>query len=218
MKKEIPILFSTPMVQAILAGRKTQTRRIVKFPKDYDGKNVYQNGEFGLKYSCSEFEGYCLHRLFPKWVKEDLLWVRETYTIFEPEHCEGMKDRFCYKASFHESNDDWRKECIADGYSYKWKPSIFMPKVAARIWLEVTNVRAERLHDISNEDVVAEGVDWKDYSFQRTICREWGIENTSSYSAAFFMLWQQINGLESLEANPWVWVVSFKVLSTTGKP
>lgn len=184
--KEIPILFSGKMVQAILKGWKTQTRRVVKFPADYDGKSVWSNGIYGIKYSSNEFEG-CVKRLSAKWQIGDLLWVRES-------SCKNNTQTgwpYMYKASeeTHYVNH------------IKWKPSIHMPKAAARIWLEVTNVRAERLQDISEEDAKAEGIEsWID-----------AIDN-------FKQLWQSINGQENWEANPWVWVVEFKVLSTTGKP
>lgn len=189
--KEIPILFSTPMVQAILAGRKTQTRRLISFPKDYDGKAVFNNHPFGLKYSSNEFDG-CVKRLNSKWQKDDLLWVRES-------SCKNNTQTgwpYMYKASeeTHYVNH------------IKWKPSIHMPKEAARIWLEVTNVRVERLHDISRGDCMAEG------------CPFPNMAKETNPKAWFSNLWQSINGQESWDANPWVWVVEFKVLSTAGKP
>lgn len=97
-----------------------------------------------------------------------------------------------------------------DPLDEKWKPSLFMPKEACRIWLEVTNVRLERLQDISEEDAIAEGVisekidaihKWKDYSRQ-------GYLPIAKFS--FFSLWEKINGKESVSENPWVWVYEFK--------
>src|SRR5688500_6041334 len=89
---------------------------------------------------------------------EDRLWVRETYTILEPEHCEGMSDRVYYRSDHHESNEEWRLEAISHGYSYQWKPSIFMRKNHSRIWLEVTDIRIEQLQMISRQDAAAEGM------------------------------------------------------------
>lgn len=186
MSKEIPILFSTPMVQAILEGRKIMTRRIVKFPKDYDGKAVFNNGHFGLKYSSNEFNG-CVHRLGPKWDAGDIIWVRESWKANEipigwPYHYKALNDTFT-----HPENE-------------KWKPSIHMPKAACRIWLEVTDVRVERLQDITEEDAKAEGAE-KAYDVYPEMAR---------YKLGFCRLWQSINGPESWDANPWVWVISFK--------
>ena len=135
-KNEKPILFSTPMVQAILGDRKTMTRRIVKFPKDFDGRNVYSNDPHGLKYSRSDD---MIERLFPKYKVGDVLWVRETFQTLPP-------NMVFYKAD---------KENKATG---NWKHSIFMPREAARIFLKVTRVRVERLQDISGEDAMKEGV------------------------------------------------------------
>lgn len=216
MTKEIPILFSTPMVQAILAGRKTMTRRVVKPQPAHETDISFMRNEplnwtgDWHPWKWETEEGESIAKSCPYGKPGDLLYVRESW-VWEGET--SWQDISRIGTFWYKADDD------GEGFSpARWKPSIHMPKVAARIWLEVTNVRVELLHDISNEDVVSEGVDWKDYSFQKTICREWGIENTSSYSAAFFMLWWKINGLESLKSNPWVWVIEFKVISKTGKP
>jgi hypothetical protein len=167
MKKEIPILFSSTMVQAIIAGRKTMTRRIVK-PQPIDNTEVDGNFFHG------NHKGYVT-------------------TLFKADVAENKFD------------------------GYKWKPSIHMPKEAARIWLEVTEVRVERLHDITEEDAIAEGVEklnnwWKDYTSDQDAY------DMQTAMCSFDSLWKKINGEESWNENPWVWVVSFKVLSTTGKP
>ena len=135
--KERPILFSGPMIRALLAGTKTQTRRIVKpQPKNrlvyaldwYDADGVHP----GVKVKCPYGRG------------GDLLWVRET---FFPRL---QNTAAIYRA---DSPDDGMAEMYGG-----WKPSIFMPRTLSRLTLEVTNVRAERLHDISEEDAKAEGV------------------------------------------------------------
>lgn len=191
MSKEIPILFSTPMVQAILEGRKIMTRRIVKFPKDYDGKAVFNNGHFGLKYSSNEFNG-CVHRLGPKWDAGDLIWVRESWNCISYLNPDNTEYAYFFKA---DGGDEFSK----------WKPSIHMPKAACRIWLEVTDVRVERLQDISAEDIKAEGV-YYTIDYYPSLLEKWK------------ELWIRIKGPESWDVNPWVWVVSFKILSTTGNP
>lgn len=213
MIKEHPILFSTPMVQAILEGRKTQTRRIIK-PQpiiDQDSGFVF-DGKHTKQYDIHNWQDQFIDD-FSRWMPEDRLWVRETYTIFEPEHCEGMSKRFYYKASHDESNEEWRLEEIKHGYPYQWKPSIFMRKEYARIWLEITGMRVERLQEITGHDVLAEGCG-------KQVRQMWlfGLDQKGRdevYRRSFEPIWKNINGADSWQANPWVWVIDFKVLSRT---
>lgn len=173
MAKERPIIFSTPMVQAILQGRKTQTRRVVKRPEVSMQKCPY--GQPG-----------------------DVLWVRES---FYP----ATNTPFIYKA------DGW----VGDN---TWKPSIHMPKDAARIWLKLTDVKVERLQDIAEADAIAEGIEIIDQEGQKVYRRYDGYYTvTPSAYVSYWSLWASINGEESWLANPWVWVLSFEVLSTTGR-
>jgi hypothetical protein len=175
--KEYPILFSTPMVQAILEGRKTQTRRVIQpQPKvinkhDFKWKNLCYSG-------MTEIHGGTFRLQNPYGWPGDLLWVRETFQIIPP-------NSIFYKAD--------KENKVKKG----WKPSIHMPKEAARIWLQIKDVRVERLQQISYADAKAEGVE---------------------YPHNFYDLWLKINGPLSWDANPWVWVVEFEVVSTTGKP
>lgn len=178
------------MVRAILEGRKTMTRRVVKFkPIGYLGwvRNVFTHlfklADAPLK------EMKC-----PYGVPGDRLWVRETF-LDDGE----TKDRpqWIYRAD----NENYPRH---EGQN--WKPSIFMPRAASRILLEVTDVRVERLQDITEEDARAEGVEpdvdagyWKGYIFP-------GVYDSAKKS--FASLWQSINGLGSWDQNPWVWVVS----------
>lgn len=222
-----PILFSAPMVQAILDGRKTQTRRIIKSKHESGLFQVCSRKSDGQITEITSLDwderprNDCSNDIQPLAKVGDILWVRETYTILEPEHCEGMKVRFYYKASHHLTNEEWRLECIEDGYTYKWKPSIFMPKAACRIFLEVTNVRVERLQDISEKDAKDEGIE---FSKLRTFpdYRNYLIRDSAPLHIkfqylnpikSFQSLWQSINGKESWKANPWVWVYSFKQVS-----
>jgi len=136
--KQTPILFNTQMVQAILEGRKTHTRRLVK---DCSAKHLSMRqkkaiGESGRNYIC------------PYGQVGDVLWVRETYLNFNSKN---EKPNYVYKAdhpNFHVN--------FASGE--RWKPSIHMPKAACRIWLKITNVRVERLKDISEADAIKEGI------------------------------------------------------------
>ena len=189
-----PILFSTEMVQAILAGRKTQTRRVIKI----------KSTPFSENFTEAEWKNH-LNRagaklLYGGFKKGDILWVRETYGTTAIGNM--------YKASV--CSPDVDKPLSG------WKPSIFMPKEAARIFLKVTNVRVEKLQDISENDAIAEGVDmlgetkqynWKyyknynksqDYTFMSPI-------------DSFESLWQSINAKKHpWESNPWVWVYEFE--------
>lgn len=220
MTKERPILFSTPMVQAILQGRKTMTRRVVKHhqvngtPGEYSGRtllNIKINGK-----PVKEYGALFQHATYPeivKWVKcpygqpGDVLWVRETWGI------EKRKEkRIVFKARMNDYpiQDD------------RWRPSIHMPKAAARIWLRITDVRVERLHDISEADAIAEGIEtsysglfFKNYQPKPTAWGDGSLVSEPEHS--FKSLWQTINGEESWLQNPWVWVVKFEVLSTTGR-
>lgn len=219
MAKEIPILFSTAMVQAILAGRKTQTRRVVK-PQPIDNTEVDGNFFEGNHKGYVKVDGH------PNWKEQfayefcpygkagDILWVRETVSA------RVIWGRFAYKASVTDKDDL---------ENTRWRPSIHMPKAAARIWLKVKSIRVERLQDISEEDAKAEGLEvvgthqdgtplykrYKDHDYGD------GLIMTAPFSApqaSFCNLWKSINGPDSWTENPWVWVVEYEVLTTTGKP
>lgn len=230
--KEHPILFSTEMVQAILEGRKTQTRRVVKpqpeaehftFGGDYPPHQI-RCDEKEAKFSflrSPKTDRACFLPDAPKLYDRigcpygepgDRLWVRETWAP-------ALGD-VAYKADYSQSVlDEPRHKGI-------WKPSIHMPKTAARIWLEIEEVKVERLQDISEEDAKAEGILpllassmqlitqgqlYFDYSKPKKFFND-GLPPFWSFNS----LWCSINGPESWEANPWVWVVKFKVISITG--
>jgi hypothetical protein len=235
MKKEIPILFSTPMVQAILQGRKTMTRRIVKPQPTFDTfllADIWRPSKNKLVSASHHFNAKIEEKMLPysPYGKAgDLLWVRET--LFQ--HGElGVS---------YVADNEWIDEDILTedykvyrDYAHCKVPNIHMQKMVARIWLEVTDVRVERLRDISEKDAIAEGIEiepcsgynqlnppdpkymGKKYDYPK------GYKGQRSTMLvpieSFKSLWRSINGYDSWEANPWVWVVSFKVLSTTGKP
>jgi len=199
--KERPILFSTPMIQAILDDRKTQTRRVVKEPKALWKKGMLLKSG---KMIC------------PYGKPGDILWVRETW-------CN----------SWNINTQEWDVMFKAsEGYVYdedgpvRWKPSIHMPKSAARIWLEITDVRVQRLQDITEEDAIAEGVKFTSDGYINYIDHEPTYFNGAhSAKKSFQTLWDSINGKSQGDrpampwsANPWVWAITFKVLSTKGNP
>ena len=190
-----PILFSTEMVQAILSGRKIMTRRVIK---QNSTAMKWINAGFRTEYILSQGNEAIL-----KYNVGDILWVRETtcYVMLDDAHdlLEGAKDRiqFVYKASVH---SDWMKYA-KEKYGYKWKPSIFMPREAARIFLRVTDIRIEKLQDISEEDAIAEGCPYG---------KSDGIFDYAVGDKHFPTLWANINGEQSWEDNPYVWVISFE--------
>lgn len=187
--RERPILFSAPMVRAILAGQKTQTRRIVK-PQPL-GDTAWKNDDQWIVSGHGEAGDTGLH--CPYGQPGDRLWVRETwaYGIHALAAKSDADGPFVYAA------DQTTQGRLCD----RWRPSIHMPRAASRITLEITGVRVERLRDISEDDAYAEGVTHA----------EWGGMNARE---GFRRLWESLNGTGSWEANPWVWVVEFQRIST----
>jgi hypothetical protein len=195
--KERFILFSTAMVRAILHGRKKQTRRVIKPQPDADGfiKSASTGHPQEWKFTKKVFNGVC--NATTDWIKcpygqpGDLLWVRETWGRYERVDGNIL---YLYRA---DAGDDPREYHVAGG----WKPSIHMPKRAARIFLEITDVRVERVQDISEEDVLNEG-----FRMDSTEIIKFG------YKGAFRYLWNSINAKRgySWESDPWVWVIGFR--------
>lgn len=202
--KERPILFSAPMVIALRAGRKTQTRRIVKSQPPPDSPGLVFSEPYSEIYGVPTWFvgwGNAVQVSCPHGMPGDRLWVKETFA--EKPQRPGT---YAYRATDARPRD-YR------GRAMKWKPSIFMPRVASRIALELAAVRVERLHDISEADAQAEGVRpfFETYDCigrdqvlpGGTRCSE------SPYRASYEMLWEEINGDGSWLANPWVWVETF---------
>lgn len=202
--KERPILFSAPMVRALLDGTKTQTRRVVKpqpFAITSDGVPFVQTaddekfGRLGKVIVC------------PYGQPGDRLWVREAWAPLTIGHA-------------YSADPIWNSSP-----SGRWHPSIHMPRVASRILLEVTGVRVERLQDISEADAAAEGLvvragaaafnasglpeyglpEWADGTPGET---RWNVSAVQAYRS----IWTEIKGPGNWDANPWVWVVEFKVV------
>ena len=215
MSKERPILFSGAMVRALLAGTKTQTRRICKpaanlsavieVPDPLERGQVYNGSHFGDEEGEVQFA--C-----PYGGRGDRLWVRETWrgivktsapwddcTTYGVAHYVPDEDecrRLEYAATFGEGAKGWR-------------PSIHMPRWASRITLEITSVRVERLQDISDADCVAEGCG----ALASAIgCPMTSAPGETMPRAMYRALWESINGPGSWDANPWVWVVEFRRL------
>jgi len=201
-----PILFSTPMVQAILDKRKTQTRRIIKpQPIVSDGEYSFQLKK-GVELTGSVVEINSSHLgliSFGKYQIGDIIWVRETW-----QYSDDLEHPYLYK---QKELEEWLPEFFK---RMTWRPSIFMPKEVCRIFLECTNVRVERLNDISEKDAIAEGVE-KHSDFGSTgyiLYTEPEAAHTDIDAVwSFESLWETINGKKSWDDNPFVFVYDFKL-------
>lgn len=249
-RKETPLLFNAPMVRAILEGRKTQTRRIWKLPKwaewdetyggEKDGRIIPNNPAHRGWYSVDEVA--C-----PYGQPGDLIWVKEPWRIGEDVgegwypgaftgdlhliyDSDGYRDYRSFPADYRwprNAKETHNSEGTDEHWiSYGPIPSIFMPRWASRLLLEVVSVRVERLQDISEEDVLAEGFltrEGKD-AFNVYGSREFFIPEmlekdrfgrvspgaNACPKQAYRKLWNEINGPGSWDANPWVWAINFK--------
>jgi len=212
MPTEKPIIFSTEMVQAILNGSKTQTRRVVKpQPKHHYDNNCKKPGWFdtgGNRWACKGCGGEIKpftggSKIRAPYQPGDIVWVRETWLKNAP----GGVTKYFYKADKHP------EEVIGqmNAFGYKWRPSIHMPRKAARLFLRVKNVRVERLQDITEADAIAEGI-------RQVDSRKWESSFRlgwfDSPILAFKQLWDSINAKRGFgwEINPWVWVIDFEVM------
>ena len=218
-----PILFSTPMVQAILDGRKTMTRRVMKDCTQFDieeaellennGYNLTHNYKMSIEsvgiFSTKEKLLNWFVAKYSKYQVGDVLWVRETW-------CKGVldgdatqyKEYWCIRQPKDSKRIFYKADCTEEtGYCdsdklVKWKPSIFMPKEACRIFLRVTNVRVERLQDITAHDIFQEGC---------VPLNSCSLKECSEHAFNWWInLWNTINGKGAWEANPYVFVYTFQ--------
>ena len=190
------MIFNAEMVRAILDGRKTQTRRIVKLQPDEDGLAKVTNGPW---VDTSERNYRC-----PFGDVGDRIWVRETWA----EAGASAPNLKLYRANYPEHLPS-HYENVPPANEIRWTPSIHMPRWASRILLETTDVRVERLNAMSERDAQAEGVGklrggyWQHYQPGWT-------QHQLSARGSFVTLWKSIYGEESWNFNPWVWVIEFK--------
>lgn len=207
--KERPILFNAEMVKAILSGRKTQTRRVVKFP--------LRDVNMGCELAGNELAGEVKagdYRNCPLGQPGEQFWVRETWQVihdYTDEH--GNVDERRYARSIPKQRGNYWHPVYAASWGnerkedreFPWRPSIHMPRWASRIDLLITGVRVERLNDISVGDVMREGCSAAD--------------TKSGYCVAdvFVQLWESIYGERSWQANPWVWVIEFERVAPAGE-
>ena len=221
--KQIPILFNDEMVRAILDGRKTQTRRVMKVQPPTDehqllhvmcSSNRRQEGKSHWALLNAEktlvIEGHKRFFSCPFGKPGGQLWVREAHA-FVPQtayRCstgiyQQVNPNDNYEACVYRQNFDRSR-------SFPWRPSIHMPLWASRIMLEITDIRVERLQDISEKDARAEGVPGEKEANAA------GLDWFDKPRRAFRFLWQSIIGPESWDENPWVWVIEFKRVDSAG--
>lgn len=189
-----PIIFSAPMVRALLAGTKTQTRRVVKFKPWHQIEERDDGTPWPWMYD-SEYGGDCWIPC-PYGQPGDRIWVREAWA-WSGDGAVPAADRV-------RKGEVWfRADPERSSPAIRWRPSIYMPRWASRITLEVTGVRVERLQDIIVADAMAEGV---------VECAPHlrGLEPCMDWRYAYEDLWVSINGPGTWDANPWVWVIEFK--------
>lgn len=196
-----PILFNTEMVRAILDGKKSCTRRLVK-PQPQGYFEVNENPVY--IYDTDWNQG----KITPPYQPGDILYVRETWERFECWNCEGDERGNCpkepQKSVFDKTCGCYMYRATDEIYGdARWHPSIHMPKEAARIWLKVTDVRLERLQEIPGEDLIKEGIDLFQSNYVRVAFDK------------FTNIWNYTIKKSDLncygwDANPWVWVIEFE--------
>lgn len=188
--RDYPILFDTQMVRAILSGEKTQTRRLFKSPLSKAMEPALEIWQDGCEWIARSKNGKCYKQPItcPWGNTGDLLWVKETWAP-------ALGD-IAYKA-------DYSKQVLSEpGNKGVWHPSIHMPKTASRIWLKITDIKAERIQSVSEEDAKAEGCGAaKIYGFSEI--------GQSNFREGFFAKWITIYGIESYYENPWLWAIKF---------
>ena len=235
--KERGIIFNGEMVRAILSGSKTQMRRVIKSPAttlQNNGTNCivyreagdpwYKDYVFSMRGHSGVWNDYTLPQflaLCPFGQVGDRLWVRETFRV----HSRATDvATIAYKASERQS---WTQQvarvpielCTKQVSPEAWTPSIHMPRWASRITLEITDIRVERLNDISEADAINEGLikeayDWRSSEFpMANVAYRTYLESERRYSSpkqCYQSLWESIYGQDSWQSNPFVWVVEFK--------
>ncbi|ENB5757517.1 hypothetical protein ABH253_003410 [Escherichia albertii] len=185
--KERGMIFNDEMVRAILGGNKTQTRRIV------------EEKFYGRAVAAELLAKHC-----PYGQPGDRIWVRETYRVHgKATDVATLVYRASVRNSWTEQTHRVPVEVCNKPVSEKWTPSIHMPRWASRILLEITDVRVERLHDMSEADAKAEGASPATYKITPP---------EAVYRVGFGDIWRGIYGQESWLSNPWVWVIEFKLI------
>lgn len=240
--KLIPILFSTPMVQAVLDGRKIITRRTkgleyfnkvpdlfkttnkrIETCRFWDGAKEKCPNPIKTEYIINSSDGHENKVQCPYGQPGDILWVRETFIsgfkcdggVFDTDE-DGEYISFIKYRADGESFDWYDGNSDFPCEKIPWKPSIHMPKTACRLFLKVKSVRVERLQDVSEDDAKSEGVEYKyDEEIGYTYKHYLKPKFGPSPIQSFETLWRSINGEKSWKDNPWVWVIEFERVNLT---
>jgi hypothetical protein len=196
--RDYPILFDTEMVKAILSGWKTQTRRLFKSPLSKAMEPAHEIWHDGGEWIARLKNGQCYRPniVCPYGEPGDLLWVKETWA--------PAINAVAYKA-------DYSKSVLSEKRNQGlWYPSIHMAKKDSRLWLKITDIKAQRIQSITEDEAKAEGT-----GFGMFLNFDSGTEQ--SFRAGFFNKWVNIYGIESWYENRWVWAIKFEVYSTQNK-
>lgn len=219
--KERPILFSEQRVRALLVGQQTQTRRIMKTQAFGPGQDHHE-GVHAFDVSANHLHGYKMMSMAdisyqcPYGKPGDILWVRETWRgpmVPESDLAEYERDptpfrlpEYCqYRADSNELGQHVLSTPEAEEFG--WQTAIHMPRWASRINLEITGVRAEKIQDISEDDIMAEGVQTDSHFLNNFFTMN---VNSESPKEAYRKAWEKQYGATSWEVNPWVWVIEFQ--------
>lgn len=221
MSRVLPILFNTDMVRAILNGRKTVTRRLIKPQPTYspcDGFS-WKGRAYGTDLPTTIKGAAYNFRCAAPYKPGDILYVRETWGTYNRNWWEA--DYFMYRADYTDGATTYTHNDGVVCDLPKWKPSIHMPNEAARIWLKVKDVRVERLQDITEEQAYMEGTDpWDEACYENNGWHPTLLDPDSGGNPniidGFYKLWNSTIKKSDLDrygwdANPWVWVIEFEL-------
>jgi len=218
--RDIPMIFSAPMIRALIEGRKTMTRRILSPQPMADGYfqgplhfeelslPVYTDGRPVARWSADAVGGGAVREdgVVIKYCPKDRIYVREAFTYIEPRRKEPPWGGVVFRADMRDTNgDSWANVDGAD--TVKFRPSIHMPRWASRLTLHVTDVKVEQLQEITNEDAVEEGCK----GFYTPQHPDLGESDGQEPWEEFRDLWNSLHGAEAWNANPWVAAISFEV-------
>lgn len=219
--KERGMIFNGEMVRAILDGRKTQTRRPIKWKQTRFTEIAARGDGSAWPWSEDAEPGCDFWHPCPFGAVGDRIWVRETFSCIGNEDghpvnelgdlCSREDAQRIYRASAIQRENNYGLWTSPDGFDFEgaWTPSIHMPRWASRITLEITDVRVERLNSISEEDAQAEDVERFRDGFWRHYNPDW-TQFQLSARGSFLTLWDYIYGKNNRQANPWVWVIAFR--------
>jgi len=205
--KEHPILFSTDMVKAKLAGNKTMTRRLINPQPIIDDQSGFVfDGKHRKQYDIHNWKDRFIDD-WSRWMPGDLLWTRESWSYYTDDVGNDIPGLYQFKTDSHITDE------------VKFRPSIHMPKDACRIWDEIISIKIERVADITEDDAKKEGANRGIFrEGPNTEKGEFHLEHNihGSYKAGFEFIWKIINGKDSWKLNQWVWVIEYKNVSLNG--